>query len=288
MSKYTLAMIIIALGGIAAGLVAFGVVNYHYFLSIEGLVIVIGGTIVNAFMSSHKQDVLDAFSTVSNMLEKPEITRDALRKDISQLIQWSYVLQAEDFLGLEKATADKISDPLLRYGMDLVLTAYPADKVREMMHNVVDAEFERRCAPVTVLRNMAATAPAFGMVGTLIGMIIILNGLGADMANVGGGLAVAMLSTLYGLLMARLVCLPAADKLLKKEEDLFFHNSMMSEGFALLSEKQKPFYMQDKLNSFLQPSRHINFDDRVHLASRYQASMVPPSVLQPTSTASNS
>jgi len=273
MSKYTLAITTIILGTIVAGLVAFGVLNYHYFLSIEGLVIVIGGTIVNAFMSSHKQDVLEAFSTISNMLEKPEITRDALRRDISQLIQWSYVLQADDFLGLEKATADKISDPLFRYGMDLVLTAYPSDKIREMMHNVVDAEFERRCAPVTVLRNMAATAPAFGMVGTLIGMIIILNSVGTDMANIGGGLAVAMLSTLYGLLLARLVCLPAADKLLKKEEDIFFHNNMMSEGFALLAEKQRPFYMQDKLNSFLQPSRHINFDDRVHLTSRYQTAM---------------
>ncbi len=273
-SKYTLAVAILVVGAVVAGLAAYGAVNYHYFLSVEGLIIVIGGTIVNAFMSSHKEDVLQAFATIRNMLEKPEITRDALRRDISQLIKWSYILQADDFLGLEKATIDKVNDPLMRYGMDLVLTAYPADKVREMMHNAVDAEFERRCAPVTVLRNMAATAPAFGMVGTLIGMMIILNSVGGtEMANIGGGLSVAMLSTLYGLLLARLVCLPAADKLLKKEEDIFFHNCMMSEGFALLSEKQRPFYMQDKLNSFLEPSRHINFDDRVHLTSRHQSAM---------------
>ncbi len=277
-SKYTLAAVILAVGTVVAGLTAFGVVNYHYFLSVEGLIIVIGGTVVNAFMSSHKEDVLQAFRTIRNTLEKPEITKDALRRDISQLIQWSYILQADDFIGLEKATADKITDPLLRYGMDLVLTAYPADKVREMMHNVVDAEFERRCAPVTVLRNMAATAPAFGMVGTLIGMMVILNSVGTDMASISGGLSVAMLATLYGLLLARLVCLPAADKLLKKEEDIFFHNCMMSEGFALLSEKQRPFYMQDKLNSFLQPSRHINFDDKVHLSSRYQTAMAESNV----------
>lgn len=272
MSKYTLAAIVIGVA-IVAALAVSGAINYHYFLSIEGLLIVLGGTVVNAFMSYHKEDVLQAFATIRNMLEKPEMARDALRRDISQLIQWSYILQADDYIGLEKETQDKITDPLLRYGMDLVLTAYPADKVREMMHNVVDAEFERRCAPVTVLRNMAATAPAFGMVGTLVGMIIILNSVGTDMANISGGLAVAMLSTLYGLLLARLVCLPAADKLLQKEEDVFFHNCMMSEGFSLLSEKQRPFYMQDKLNSFLQPSRHINFDDKVHLTARYRAVM---------------
>ncbi|MEK6746854.1 MAG: MotA/TolQ/ExbB proton channel family protein [Pseudomonadota bacterium] len=273
MSKYTLAAVILSIGGIFAGLSAFGLVNHNYFLSLEGIIIVLGGTVVNAFMSSHKEDVLKAFSSIRNMLEKVESTRSVLRRNISQLIRWSYILQAEDFIGLEKATIDKINDPLMRYGMDLVLTAYPADKVREMMHNAVDAEFERRCAPVTVLRNMAATAPAFGMVGTLIGMMIILNSVGTDLASIGGGLSVAMLATLYGLLMARLICLPAADKLLKKEEDLFFHNCMMSEGFALLAEKQKPFYMQDKLNSFLEPSRHINFDDRVHLSSRYQSKM---------------
>lgn len=251
----------------------FGIINYHYFLSLEGLIIVVGGTMVNALMSSHKEDVFKAFATIKNMLEKVESSRNALRRNISQLIRWSYILQADDFIGLEKETMDEINDPLMRYGMDLVLTAYPAAQVREMMHNAIDAEFERRCAPVTVLRNMAATAPAFGMVGTLIGMMIILNTVGTDLASIGGGLSVAMLSTLYGLLLARLVCLPAADKLLKKEEDIFFYNCMMSEGFALLAEKQKPFYMQDKLNSFLEPSKHINFDDRVHLASRAQSAM---------------
>lgn len=273
MSKFALASIILSIGIIMAGLSALGLVNYHYFLSLEGLIIVVGGTVVNAFMSSHKEDVLKAFASIRNMLEKVESSRDALRRNISQLIRWSYILQAEDFIGLEKETMDEIGDPLMRYGMDLVLTAYPAAQVREMMHNAIDAEFERRCAPVTVLRNMAATAPAFGMVGTLVGMMIILNTVGTDLASIGGGLSVAMLSTLYGLLLARLVCLPAADKLLKKEEDLFFHNCMMSEGFALLAEKQKPFYMQDKLNSFLEPSKHINFDDRVHLASRTQSAM---------------
>jgi chemotaxis protein MotA len=273
MSKFALASIILSVGGIFVGLSALGVVNYHYFLSLEGLIIVIGGTVVNAFMSSHKEDVMKAFASIRNMLEKVESTRNVLRRNISQLIRWSYILQAEDFIGLEKATADKINDPLMRYGMDLVLTAYPANQVREMMHNAIDAEFERRCAPVTVLRNMAATAPAFGMVGTLIGMMIILNSVGTDLGSISGGLSIAMLATLYGLLLARLVCLPAADKLLKKEEDLFFHNCMMSEGFALLAEKQKPFYMQDKLNSFLEPSKHINFDDRVHLSSRAQSAM---------------
>ena len=80
------------------------------------------------------------------------------------------------------------------------------------------------------------------------------------MAMIGTGLAVALLATLYGIIMARLFCLPAADKLMQKEEIMRFRNYMMTEGLVLLAEKQSPRYMQDKLNSFLDPAIHFNLD----------------------------
>lgn len=266
-----------AVAAIGAGIVAFAAIaynagSYRAFLSVEGLMIVIGGVIINAFLSYDKEDVLKAFASVRAMMHKPRSSQQRLHKDIMQFIAWSYIVQADDFIGLERETADKIHDPLRRYGMDLVITGYQPDRVREMMHTAAEAEFDRRCAPVTVLRNMAATAPAFGMVGTLIGMVTILNNSSADVvANIEGGLAIAMLATLYGLLAARLICLPAADKLLQKEEKDYFRNQMMAEGFGLLAEKQRPFYMQDKLNSFLDPSRHIDFDNHVHRTARRAA-----------------
>lgn len=266
MSKWLVfsALALVVIAGFAQWL------GYGSFLSIEGLLIVAGGSILNAHLSHPREDVANAFKAIFQMLEKPRITRDHLHRDIMQLIRWSYVVQAEDLQGLEKESARKIHDPILRYGMDLVITGYPADKIRDMMLTVAESEFERHCAPVAVLRNMAATAPAFGMVGTLIGMITLMHSIGADISNIGSGLAIAMLATLYGLLVARLLCLPAADKLLHKEENVYFRNCMMTEGFVLLAEKHKPFYVQDKLNSFLEPSRHIDFDNMVHRVSRRQ------------------
>jgi chemotaxis protein MotA len=269
-----MAIAVCALIALIAATLMYGASVYRSFLNLEGLVIVIGGSVANAFLSYQREDVLKAFDTIRHMLDKPPAARDALHKDIMQMISWSYVVQAEDLVGLDKVSAQKINDPLLRYGMDLVVSGYSADNIREMMQTVAEAESERRCVPVNVLRNMAATAPAFGMVGTLVGMVIILNNVGFDISNIGGGLGVAMLSTLYGLLAARLVCLPAADKLMAREDAVFFRNCMMSEGFALLSEKQKPFYVQDKLNSFLEPSRHIAFEDRIHHVSRRKLAMV--------------
>ncbi len=240
-----------------------------YFLNIEGLVIVIGGSAVNAFLSYDKEDVKSAFLTIKNMLKEVPSSREKLHKDIRQLMLWSYIVKTSDFMELEKQIGNNIDDPIMRYGVNLVLTDYTSNHIREMITTVAEAEFERRCTPVTVLRNMAATAPAFGMVGTLIGMVMLLRNVGADINNIGSGLAIAMLSTLYGILIARLVCLPAADKLLQKEERELFRHEMLAEGFAMLVEKRSPFYMQDKLNSFLEPSKHFDFDNYQQLAMQH-------------------
>lgn len=237
--------------------------NWWSFLSMHGFLIVIGGTIANAFMSYQASYVVKAFKAMWNMLKKPKATREGLNAEILRLIKWAYIANSKGLAGLETETGPQIKEPLLRYGMDLVVTGYQPAVIRSMMNTSVEAEFERRITPVAILRNMASTAPAFGMVGTLVGMVVMLQNIQGDMAQIGTGLAVALLATLYGIIAARLVCLPAADKLLQKEEIMRFRNYMMTEGLVLLAEKQTPRYMQDKLNSFLDPDNHFNIDEQL-------------------------
>lgn len=261
------AIIILAVSAaLMAVIAACAMAGYHTFLSLEGLLIVVGGTIANAFLSFKKADVLSAFETMGVMLKKtPE--NDGMKQDLLSVVSWAYVVQEKDLLGLEKETKD-VRDPLLRYGIDLVVTGYDINAVRQMMENAIEADFERRCAPVTVLRNMAAAAPAFGMVGTLVGMAVLLQGAGRDVTQVSSGLGIAMMATLYGILIARLLCLPAADKLLTREEARRFRNYMMAEGLAMLAAKQNPLYVQDRLNSFLDPSQHFDFHKIARARSR--------------------
>jgi chemotaxis protein MotA len=248
------------------GAIAHATSNYWSFLSPEGFLIVIGGTIANAFMSYQANYVVKAFKAVGNMMKKAKATREGLNAEIMRLIKWAFLVHSKGLQGLESEVGVKIKEPLLRYGMDLVVTGYQPDVVRKMMNTAVEADFERSITPVTVLRNMASTAPAFGMVGTLVGMVVMLQNIQGDMTKIGTGLAVALLATLYGIIMARLVCLPAADKLMQKEEIMRFRNYMVTEGLVLLSEKQSPRYMQDKLNSFLDPAIHFNLDDKLKAA----------------------
>ncbi|MBV8939834.1 MAG: MotA/TolQ/ExbB proton channel family protein [Alphaproteobacteria bacterium] len=246
---------------LVVGAIAHGTNNWHSFLSLEGFLIVIGGTVANAFMSYQARYVNQAFEAMWHMVKKPKATREGLNAEIERLIRWAYLVHHKGLIGLEGEIGIKIKEPLLRYGVELVVTGYPAPKIREMMNTAVEAEFERRVTPVAVLRNMAGTAPAFGMVGTLVGMVIMLQSVEGDMQRIGSGLAIALLATLYGIVFARLFCLPAADKLLHKEEIMRFRNYMMTEGLTLLAEKQSPRYMQDKLNSFLNPESQFNLDD---------------------------
>jgi chemotaxis protein MotA len=245
------------------GAIAHGTDNYFSFLSMEGFLIVIGGTIANAFMSYQSRYVLRAFGAIRNMILKPRATREGLNAEIMRLIKWAYLVHSKGLAGLEGEIGTKIKEPLLRYGVELVVTGYKPEVIRTMMNTAVESDFERSTVPVTVLRNMASTAPAFGMVGTLVGMVIMLQNINGDMNLIGSGLAVALLATLYGIIVARLFCLPAADKLMQKEEIMRFRNYMMTEGLVLLAEKQSPRYMQDKLNSFLDPDIHFNLDEQI-------------------------
>ena len=98
------------------------------------------------------------------------------------------------------------------------------------------------------------------MIGTLVGLIIMLDNMGGDPSSLGKGLAVALLTTLYGVLFARIFFLPTATKVLQREQIVKFRNYLVAEGLALLADKKSPRYIQDKMNSYLDPSIHFNID----------------------------
>ena len=91
-------------------------------------------------------------------------------------------------------------DHFVRAGIDLVISGYTGNEVQEIMQNTTDTTFGRNTVQVNILKDMAANAPAFGMIGTLVGLVIMLDNMGGDPKALGRGLAVAMLTTLYGVI----------------------------------------------------------------------------------------
>src|SRR6516225_4540980 len=129
-----------------------------------------------------------------------------------------------------------------------------------MMETAADGCYDRDVVPVDILQSMASHAPAFGIIGTVVGMVAMLCGLGDNVSGIGASLSVAFLSTLYGVVSARMIYMPAAAKLRQSVAKRRFRNQMITEGMVMLVSKKSPTYIQDRLNSFLRPERHDYLD----------------------------
>ena len=253
---------------LVVGAIALATSNPMIYIDWHAFLIVFGGSIAAAFMGYHSKDVMTASKAIGSMVKKPKSTREGLNTEILRLVKWSYLVQQKGLPALENEIKGvAVNDPLLRYCMELVVTNHTPAELRAMMMTAVESDFEHKTTAVPVLRNMGASAPSFGMIGTLVGLIAILNQMGSGAkdlpAVIGGGMSLALVATLYGVFFARMVFIPAANKLLQKEETERFRNLMVVEGLIMLADKKSPRFMQDRLNSFLETKNHFNIDRQI-------------------------
>jgi chemotaxis protein MotA len=218
--------------------------------------IVVGGTLAVAFMSYQATDVIEALKGLGLMFKKAKATHENLHHDLINIMSWARVMKEKGLRGLEDEIDENLNDPFVRYGLDMVVSNYTPEEVHSMMETAADAYYERGTVPATVLMAMAGHAPAFGMVGTLIGMVIMLGNFGGDMSGIGEGLSVSLLATLYGVISARLLYMPAASKIMQKQDNLRFRSHLITEGMTMLVANKSPRAIQDRLNSFLKPGLH--------------------------------
>lgn len=243
------------------GAIMMGTKNYMAFLNVEGFMIVVGGTLAVAFMSFEAHDVVSALKSIGFMFHRAQATHKNLHRDLINILNWARLVKDKGLRGLEDEVDDKgINDPYVHYGLNMVVTNYTPEEVRGMMETAAEATYERDTIPAKILMTMASHAPAFGMVGTLVGMVIMLGAFKDDMSGVGSGLAVSLLATLYGVVSARVVYMPAAAKLTQKQEGLRFRNYLIAEGMSMLVGNKSPRYIQDRLNSYLSPETHQDMD----------------------------
>ncbi|MBM3566644.1 MAG: flagellar motor protein MotA [Alphaproteobacteria bacterium] len=234
--------------------------HYSIFWDIPSIIIVLGGTMAAAFISYEARYVFLALKLIGRIIVSPRIGRTLLQAEVGRIIKWAYVTQKSGLPGLEAEAAKAVkSDRLLRFGIDLVVSGYTGQEVREIMTNMVETTFGRNTVQVAILKALGGASPAFGMVGTLVGLVVMLDNM-QDPSALGPALAIALLTTLYGILLARWVFVPAASKILQREEIIRFRNYLVVEGLALLADRKSPRYIQDKMNSYLDPSIHFNID----------------------------
>jgi chemotaxis protein MotA len=242
------------------GPVVLGARGLLFLFSLGGLAIVVGGVIAVAFMSFDSGDVREALDAILRMFKEPAPSHGRLRDDMADILRWSALLANRGRRGDSGIADEAIEDHFVKYGLNMALSDYAPEDVRDMMETAADACYERDSRIVDILHSMTSHAPAFGMVGTLIGMVALLGNLSDSISGIAPSLAVAFLSTLYGVLSARMVYMPAAARLRQEIEARRLRHHFLSEGIALLAAKKSPLQIQDRLNSFLRPASHDYFD----------------------------
>jgi len=235
--------------------------DFLIFFSMPSFVMVVGGTLASTFVAYEARYVVLALRMIWRIVFSPRISRNLLKSEVGRVIRWGYTVQKSGLPALEtEANKLKNTDRFMAFGIDMVVSGYSGDEVREILTTTIETTFGRNVVQASILRSMGAVCPAFGMIGTLVGLIIMLQQMGEDPTQLGIGLALALVTTLYGVLFARLIFIPAASKIQQREEIVRFRNYLVAEGLSLLAERRSPRYIQDKMNSYLDPAIHFSID----------------------------
>jgi len=218
------------------------------FIDIPGAMVAFGGSTAALFIMFPARKVLGALTVAKHVFfHKLPDPKD----EMARLTQLASVARRDGLLALEKKVAD-INDPFLVRGLEMVIDGTPKEKLEEVLTIELGCIQERHKSGKKIFDQLGASLPAFGMVGTLIGLIQMLGKLD-DPSKIGEGMAVAMCTTFYGAFVANMLYLPMSGKLEHRSKDETLLRELMIRGLIGLIEGEGPRAMETKLKAFLTP-----------------------------------
>ena len=216
------------------------------FINIPSLMIVGGGTVAAALI---KYPMKSVFGLMPLIRKTMFMQSYSLISEIDRFNDFAKVAKRDGLLALEQKAQD-IKEPFLIKAIQLLVDGTNADALRAVMETEIENIRERHSAGKGILESMGAAAPAFGMIGTLIGFILMLQQLD-DPSTIGVGMATALITTFYGVLFANLLFLPLAGKLEGRSKEELMIKEVMMEGVLALQAGDSPFIVSDKLQAFV-------------------------------------
>ena len=216
------------------------------FLHIPSMLVTLGGTVCSVLIHFSLPQFLGTFAiikktVVSQIPAKPEL--------IQHMVNFAAINRRDGTLALESEIS-KLDNAFFVKGMQMLVDGQDGDAIRELLEPEIQYLIDRHATGKKILEFMGASAPAFGMIGTLIGLVQMLQNLSSpDM--IGQGMAVALLTTFYGAFMANLLFIPLAGKLgiYSKEESMVME--MITEGVCSIAQGDNPTIVKEKLQAFV-------------------------------------
>ncbi len=254
---------------LAAALVLFGMVfnndtmsfvfgNIGSFINYPSIAITIGGTLSVLMVSFPMKSFVKVFKHLKILLLPTKYDPNAY---IEQIVEFAKEARMKGLLSLEAKLGDT-KDKFLKSSLLLVVDSVEPDKVKQILNSELEYLDDRHAQDRAFYEKGAAYAPAFGMIGTLVGLVLMLK----DMSNpdsIGPAMATALLTTFYGSLLANVVFLPIASKLKVRHEEEYLCKMLIVEGVQSIQAGENPKFIAEKLTQLLPTGkRTAAVDDR--------------------------
>ncbi len=176
----------------------------------------------------------------------------SVEKLIEDMVSYAEIARRDGILSLENTTKD-IEDQFIVQGIQMAVDGTDPELIEQIMTNELDNLIERHEVGKGLFEIIGKYAPAFGMIGTLIGLVAMLANM-KDPAAIGAGMSVALITTLYGALIANAFALPMADRLVRRSAEEVLYKTVIIKGVMAIQSGDNPRIVEQKLRTFLPPN----------------------------------
>jgi chemotaxis protein MotA len=242
-------VMLIAMGILLRG-GSFNMAQFLLFWNIPSILITFGGAASATLINYPLRQVLGVWGIAKKVFtETPEETTGT----IGEFVSLSQKAKKEGFLALEDDVKSMPND-FMKRGVQMVIDGQDADFIRNLMETEITFVQERHKVGQEIFIAMGTYSPAFGMLGTIIGLILMLAKIkGGDPMEIAAGMAVALLTTFYGVVAAYLIFLPISGKLKRRSEDELLVKEVIIRGVLLLQSGVTPSVIESNLQAYLSP-----------------------------------
>ncbi len=220
------------------------------FINVPALMIVVGGTLGVTMINYPLKDVLGVMKVVRKALFSKTI---AVKELIERFVGFANKTRREGILALE-SELKTVQDDFLKKGVQLSIDGLEPQEIQDILETELDYVKNRHNLGAEVFTSMGTFAPAMGMIGTLIGLVQMLQSMD-DPSSIGPAMAVALLTTFYGSIMANIMCMPVAGKLKTRSKEEMLTKEMTIQGILSLSNGDNPRVLEQKLLAFIPPNQ---------------------------------
>ncbi len=229
-----------------------GASNFGRYLDLPSAIITFGGSFFAVMASFSLSDFTGGLKSFMLVFKAPSTD---VRGMIQKIIDLSNVARKEGLLSLEEAAGD-LEDEFMKKGILLIVDGTDPELVRGIMETELISTEDRHKSKINFWETLGAMGPAWGMVGTLIGLVNMLYEMD-DPSSIGPSMAVALITTLYGSILANWICAPVASKLKTNNSNEIMVKEIMIEGLLSIQAGENPRVIEEKLKSFLAPSDRV-------------------------------